>query len=194
MRGRRNGDLHDTRLREGIEPFYFGAADTQLFGACHLPPSERRRACGVVLCAPMGEEYIRFHRALRQLSDRLVRVGFPVLRFDFYGCGDSGGDGEAGRLQQWRTDIVRAIDELRRRSGAARVGLIGLRLGGSLAAEVSATRDDVVALVLWDAVVKGSDYLDELAALHRDMLRYAHVRAHPQAVQSEILDMLGFPL
>ena len=79
--------------RVEIEPFYFGTSSKPLFGCYHVPQSALRRDCGVLFCAPMGSEYVRFHRAYRQLADRLAKAGFPVLRFDFYGCGDSSGDG-----------------------------------------------------------------------------------------------------
>src|SRR5437773_7734152 len=77
------------RLAEKVVPFYFGSPDKLLFGCYHEPSLERRRKCAVVVCQPVGHEYINSHRALRQLAARLCDAGFPVLRFDYYGCGDS---------------------------------------------------------------------------------------------------------
>ena len=190
------------RTNPVIEPFYFGP-ERPLYGCYHRPQQEPPRSSAVVLCYPMGEEYIRFHRAFRQLALQLAASGFAVLRFDFYGCGDSAGDLEQCRLAQWQADLGLAIAEARRRSGFKTVGLIGLRLGATLAAIVAAGRDDIAALVLWDPVPSGTAHLQELAALHTSMLRRAHVLPRPPgavasrtggSADSSPQEILGFPL
>jgi len=75
-----------------VRPFYFGAPGKELFGCLHAPEPDCCLDCGVVVCQPFGHEYVNSHRALRQLAKRLVDAGFPVLRFDYYGCGDSRGE------------------------------------------------------------------------------------------------------
>jgi len=145
-------------------PRFFGPEESPLFG-CYQAPTATPRPCGVVLCYPFGQEYMRAHRAFRILATRLAALGFPVLRFDYYGCGDSAGDG--GDLSRWQEDICRAVEELKRQGGVRRVALAGLRLGGSLAALAAAGRNDVDSLVLWDPVVSGQSYLDELISAHR---------------------------
>jgi alpha-beta hydrolase superfamily lysophospholipase len=177
-----------------VEPFYFGALEAELFGAYHAPQNRATRACGVVLCQSMGEEYIRFHRACRHLAERLAMLGFPVLRFDWYGCGDSAGEAEQGRLARWRTDLAEALGEIRRRAGVATVCLFGVRLGGSLAMLVGAERGDVDSMVLWDPVISGTGYLTELASGHQTMLRQAHVRPQSPRSSAACVEILGFPL
>lgn len=142
----------------------------------------------------MGQEYIRSHRAYRELAARLSKVGFPVLRFDFYGCGDSGGDCEQGEIRQWVADISMAIDEIRGRSGFVPVCLVGLRLGGTLAAMAGAERGDVDAMVLWDPVVSGKAYIEELRTLHQEMLRYSRARPKRRMTGEKYTEILGFPL
>lgn len=178
---------------ERIVPFYFGAADRLLFACYHEPALERRRKCAVVVCQPIGHEYINSHRALRQLASRLCYAGFPVLRFDYYGCGDSSGSAEEGRITQWLEDISTAISELRRRTGATEVCLVGLRVGGALAMIAAAERNHLESLVLWDPVVSGKSYLDDLFRLQKEMLRF---RPKPGRAQKPLdyVDVLGFPL
>lgn len=66
-------------------------------------------------------------------------------------------------LHGWEEDIETAIEELQDTSGATRVVLVGLRLGATLATHVAARKKKVVeALALWDPVVSGPEYLDEL--------------------------------
>jgi pimeloyl-ACP methyl ester carboxylesterase len=156
--------LHISAPPGGIEPFYFGMSTKPLFGCYHAPRSSPARDCGVVLCYPMGQEYINSHRAIHQLAVRLSTEGFASLRFDFYGCGDSSGDCEQGQIDQWLTDLSTAVDEIRKRSGFEKICLVGLRLGGTLAAIAGAQSGDIDGMVLWDAVIDGRPYVRELLA------------------------------
>lgn len=166
-----------------MTPFYFGSGDRRLFGI--YTPAQRAagRERAVVLCHPWGVEYLRAHRSLRQLATQLARAGIHVLRFDYHGTGDSGGDEGAGDLVGWRGDIVAAAEELRETSGVERVGLAGLRLGATLAAGVAASGAlEVDSLVLWDPVVSGVEYLREITEF---------ASAYPQG---DVVQLDGFPL
>ncbi|MEM7392199.1 MAG: alpha/beta hydrolase, partial [Verrucomicrobiota bacterium] len=109
--------------------FYFGPPPNQLFGCYHQPETTAERDCAIVLCYPVAPEYARTHRAVRHLAIRLSKAGFPVLRFDYSGNGDSGGESDKVELGHWLNDLSTAIDEVRRQSGRRRICIIGLRLG-----------------------------------------------------------------
>jgi pimeloyl-ACP methyl ester carboxylesterase len=147
----------------------------------------------VVFCHSLGDEYIRFHRAYHQLAVRLSQVGFPVLRFDLYGCGDSSGDSAEIAVQPWLTDITTAVEEIRRRSGVVRICVVGLRLGGTLSMMFGSGREDIDGMVLWDPVVNGKAYVAELKLLHGEMLRRAQVQPKHGADETQT-EILGFPL
>ena len=149
-----------------MEPFFFGPSDRRLFGVLHRPASLAARNCGVVLCQPLEHEFYNAHRSLRQLAQALCDDGLAVLRFDYYGTGDSDGAWAQASVSQWLDDIDCAVAELRWR-GCARVCLAGLRFGATLATLFSVKRDRVDALVLWEPVARGEDYLRELETLHR---------------------------
>jgi uncharacterized protein len=150
---------------------YFGGG-RQLLGALHHPQRLRPRATAVLLCNPFGEEASRAHRTFRVLATQLERAGFPTLRFDYSGTGDSQGEGADATIEAWLGDIAAAAARLREASGAARIAIAGLRLGATLAA-MAAARGDVRPrhLVLWDPVVDGAAYLRELADQHRAYMR-----------------------
>ena len=152
------------------ELFYFGAPERRLFGALHEAQTYAQRESGIVICYPFGPEYIRSHRACRLLALRLSQAGFPTLRFDYGGSGDSAGAASDVTLADWRDDLCRAIGTLRDRTGVESVCLAGLRLGASLAFEVAAERSDVTSVILWEPIVAGGDYLAELAEQHRELL------------------------
>ncbi len=148
-----------------MNPFYFGTPNRRLFGVQIAARSGGRRGAvrAVLLCPPWGQEYLRAHRSMRRLAELLAAAGCEALRFDYYGTGDSAGDMPDATVPGWELDIEAAIDELKDASGARKVGIVGLRLGGTLAARVAARRArDIAALVLWDPVISGAEYLDEL--------------------------------
>jgi len=144
------------------EAFYFGSDSKPLFGIHQSPSARVRAGHGVVLCYPFGREYVRAHRSFRQLAVLLTRSGVDVLRFDYFGTGDSGGGSEDRLPSLWMENIVQAAEELRRRSSAEFVSLLGLRLGATLASSIAVTADDIENLVLWDPVLNGANYSREL--------------------------------
>jgi alpha/beta superfamily hydrolase len=177
-----------------IEPLYFGTVGKRLFGCYHAPQSKAPRDCGVILCYPMAQEYIRSHRTYRQLAYHLSKFGFPVLRFDFYGCGDSEGNCDEGRIPQWLADVGSAIYEIRERCGPIKICLVGLRLGGTLAMMVAAERGDIDGIVLWDPVLSGPDYIEELATLHQERARHSLGKTTHGTMTEGPTEILGFPL
>jgi uncharacterized protein len=144
-----------------MNPFYFGDSARPLFGVYHPAPLTGPGR-GVVLCYPVGGEYLRAHRAFRQLTNLLVRAGLHVLRFDYSGTGDSAGDPVGASLEAWAEDVGTAVRELRDSAGLERVSLAGLRLGGLLALQAARARGDVEHVVMWDPIPRGAEYMDAL--------------------------------
>jgi alpha-beta hydrolase superfamily lysophospholipase len=163
------------------EAIHFGASGRPLFGFYHPPAEATWRATAVVLCNPLGTDMTRSDRTYRQLAERLAAAGFATLRFDFFGTGDSGGDElTPGLVPGWQDDLRAAIDEVRARSGARSLALVGLRLGATLAGIHAASRDDVDSLVLWSPNVTGAGFVGEVTKLHKVYLRMEpHLAAAP---------------
>ena len=183
-----------------VVPVRFGPTGRELLGLYQKPSGgQDRRAC-CLLCNPFGQEAVRSHRVFRILADRLSRSGLHVLRFDYFGTGDSDGADDEGTLAIWTEDILRAHDEITRRSGVAHVVWFGLRLGASLAALASGSRSPA-HLVLWDPIIDGSSYLAELADAHvaarRDAFgRRWEVESRTRALVAEEAktEAIGYPV
>ena len=146
---------------------YFEGNGRSLLGSSHPAPRLRAGGTSVVLCNPFGEEAARAHRAYRVLAGKLQEEGYATLRFDYSGTGDSSGEASDCTVQQWVDDIEAAIGQSRSQSGSAQVVLVGLRFGATLAALCAQQeRLSISHLVLWDPVVRGDLYLQELAGMH----------------------------
>jgi alpha/beta superfamily hydrolase len=187
-------ELQSKMSNETRTPFYFGSAEKQLYGCYHAPQTAFAKDCGIVLCYPMGNEYIKSHRTYLQLAARLSKAGFPVIRFDYYGTGDSSGGCEQGNIGQWIADISEAVEELKRRSGLSKACLVGLRLGGSLSMIVGAQRSDIDSLVLWEPIVHGETYISELKKLQKQMLRFSYSENRHYKKDENFMEILGFSM
>ncbi len=175
-----------------MHPFYFNTTERRLFGVYHAAEGRPARPAGVVVCPPFGHEYVRSYRALRNVAAQLAKSGCHVLRFDYFGTGDSAGDGRDGRLGGWLDDIAAAVAELKDTADVTRVSLFGLRLGGALAVAAASARMAVDALTLWDPILRGQDYVEGMAVLQRDWLKN---RPQLQLSATErAVELLGFAL
>jgi pimeloyl-ACP methyl ester carboxylesterase len=187
-----------------LQTFYFGSQASSLYGAYHEPQGISRRE-GIVLCYPFGQEYMRAHRSFRRLAINLAARGFAVLRFDYRGCGDSAGDVTGVSAQHWIDDIHSAIQELKDVAAVTNVSLMGLRLGGLLAA-AAAQNQQINRLVLWDSALSGKAYCDEIRReIQAQSSRSRFVAANgdmyfngfnlPQSLQTglQALDLLQMP-
>ncbi|MDP3980810.1 MAG: alpha/beta hydrolase [Chlamydiota bacterium] len=177
-----------------MKPFFFKNADKQLFGVYHPSKFSQTQLEGVLLCYPFGLEYMRTHWAFRQLAQKLTQIGYATLRFDYYGTGDS--MGEDGTIEQWTTDVHAAIHQLVNNSHSNTISMIGCRLGAALAVQALIEGTRVKKLVLWDPIINGKRYINELSNMHQKKLkeissRYPYTRE--EITSAETQELLGYP-
>jgi alpha-beta hydrolase superfamily lysophospholipase len=164
---------------------WFGPEDRPLAGWLHLPESGVARA-GIILCPSLGVEALVAQPAYLRLARHLEAMGFAVLRFDYSATGDSAGSIEAASIEQWVEDI-RSARDLVVSSGAERIGIVGLRIGATLAARSLVTHGAYDAVALWDPCATGRAFLREQQALKALTFSVSSPDADEQG-----LDLLSF--
>jgi uncharacterized protein len=146
-----------------VTPLYLGSAERRIFGIHEPPAATGGRARAAVLCYPWGSEYVYAHRSMRQLAARLAMSGHHTLRFDYFGTGDSGGEVSQTDLECCESNVEAAMEAVRDMAGVSQVALVGLRVGANVAARAALRfPDQVAALVLWDPIVSGEEYVSAL--------------------------------
>jgi alpha/beta superfamily hydrolase len=138
-------------------------AQPVVFDGCAgwLHPADGRTA--ILMIPPWGFEALCLRRSCRMLADALAAAGYPTLRFDYPGAGDSLGEAsEIASLEMLQAAVRRAAQLLRARTRARRILLIGQGLGASLAA-LMAEELEAAAIGLLAPVVRGREYLRELS-------------------------------
>ncbi len=191
-----------------MKPLMLGGRDRPVF-ALFTPAEGPRKRRSALICPPLGQEYVRAHRSLALLGRQLSRAGLDVMRFDYFGTGDSGGDGEEVTLDGCVGDARLAAAELAAMTGVDRVSFVGLRLGATIAGRaaresgvrVGTPSDGAVrsvragALVGWDPVEDGAAYAD-LIREEADAVRdgAAHWRGFPfsESLLDEIADVAAW--
>ena len=155
-----------------MTPHFFGPAEHLLFGALHHGRGSQEQPYEtVVICPPIGQEYIRTHWCLRLLARQLSRKGINVFRLDYRGIGDSAASNQqTTSLKQWHEDVHTAVDFACEQTNCRNVMLLGLRYGATIASAVAAESDKVNSLVLWEPVTDTSKYLKSLRAMHHRMV------------------------
>jgi acyl transferase domain-containing protein len=177
-----------------IMPFYFGDPQKRLCGIYHPPPDQVDRNEGVLLCHPLPQEYMHCYWSLRELSDLLSNAGFHVLRFDYFGTGDSAGETNEVDINQWRYDILSAGTELKNRSKVDRISLIGLRFGATLAYQASSNNGfHFNKLVLWDPVLNGEGHVKELDKMQDELILNQKPHLQKSLLTREHDELIGYP-
>lgn len=179
-----------------MKPLFFGLSDHLLYGVYHPAAHVAGKNGCVLFCPPIGQEYMRTHWAFKRLANQLAKAGLHVLRFDYSACGDSVGGSELMLVERWVDDVHIAAEELLALSGCQKLSIVGLRFGSSLAVLASAGLK-VENLLLWDPVIIGKAYLEQLDLMHRAILidkdRFLDIRKDILTESKDELIGFSFP-
>lgn len=142
-----------------------------------------------VFCNPIFEERKSAHRALVESARAFASSGFNVLTFDYRGCGDSPGNFRDFAPADWLVDIAAAIATANTLTDASASGLLGLRVGGALAATAAADpANEVSCAVLWEPVTSGVRYVDQ--ELRKKLTKEMVTLGKSKVSRTELIAML----
>ena len=181
--------------------------------AFFLPAESGRRFCvyypgardgtgpGVVYVHPFCEEMNKARRMAALQARRLSAMGYGVLQIDLYGCGDSSGEFADASWETWKRDVLAALAWLEHRVHGP-LGLWGLRLGATLAADVAhGPGHRVEQLLLWQPVGNGEQYLTQFLRLRlaAEMLAEGSAQAGVRGLREKLsqgvtLEIAGYEL
>lgn len=140
--------------------FFKNIKQKNLFGVLYIPESYLLNK-GIIICQPIGEERNKTRRVFVNFAKLLCSAGYHVFLFDYYGEGNSEGDFEEATIETRISDILIAIKFLLQETNVITVGLIGLRLGATLAILAAKEEKNVDVVILWNPVVNGNEYFKE---------------------------------
>ncbi len=172
-----------------MEYLYIENNTKKLYSIYHKPEISDNNSIGVVLCYPMGQEYIRCHKLFVILAQKLALKGFHTLRFDYFGTGDSAGDFRNIKISELTGDIGLAINELQAGCDVSKIVLIGVRFGATLSM-FYAEKEKIDGLVLWSPVCNGNKYLNEMKSSQKKWLEgsFAKQKKHEKGT----IESLGY--
>jgi len=144
---------------DGPHPYFLTTSSGNLYVIRHDAPGDRSRC--VVFVAPFAEEMNRVREILTSTAQELNTAGLSCCSFDFHGTGDSDGEFSDARWSGWLSDLHEVVKSLQSQ-GFQTIDLIGVRLGGLLAAEYIETGATKIGrVVVWDPVFDSNKYLDQ---------------------------------
>ena len=172
-----------------VQPFYFGRSNNLLFGIIHNSKTKDIKKYGIVFCYPIGQEYIRSHRAFLLLANELSNSGVPSLRFDYSGYGDSNGACAEISLNTLLANIHTAVNELKQRTKVNKIVLVGARFGGTLCYLYS-MKNPVDGIVLWNSIFDGKKYIEATETNYKKWLTGSFAK-HKK--NNAFFEAFGFP-
>lgn len=154
-------------------------------GVLHLPRGAEGPVPAVLLCHGYTGNRFENHRLFVSTARALADAGIAALRIDFRGSGESWGEFSQMTIETEVADAIAGIQFLRadQRIDPDRVGILGLSLGGCIAAITSGRVGNLKASVLWAAVAT-----PPLVFLGR------HSQAQVERMLQQVSDQAGWPV
>jgi len=149
-----------TMINEVFPVTFSNNAGHRLFGMLHRPANPCASGAAIILLSPGVKMRVAPHRLYLNMADRFVVLGYPVLRFDFYGLGDSEGEVQEeyladlyGAIQVGRyiEDTIAAMDWMQHTYGTSQFIISGL-CGGAITGLLTAVKDRRIICLLGLAI------------------------------------------
>jgi pimeloyl-ACP methyl ester carboxylesterase len=179
--------------KQAVRAMYLRSGSDATFAMLHQPVADARPGSSVVMVGPWGWDEIASYRSRRTWAERLADRGHAVLRIDLPGSGDSSGmPDDAGLVPSWIESVASAARWLAE-ARPAHVAVLGLGLGGLVAAQAAADGAPVDELMLWGAQPQGRSVLREQRAFAKlQGSRYGTIDGAGGELPADWLEVGGF--
>jgi alpha-beta hydrolase superfamily lysophospholipase len=179
------------------EPVWLALDPDPVLAFLDLPASgTENRTTAVLICPPFGWEEMCSYRPRRRWAAALAEAGFPAARISLPSAGDGAGEPEdPDRVEVWTSAVSACAAWLRERTGAERVAIVGIGLGGLIACRAASAGAPIDDLILWAVPARGRMLVRELRA-QAGVIDAEHVRDREVdgAMPSGALEAVGFML
>ncbi|MDL2356423.1 MAG: hydrolase 2, exosortase A system-associated [Pseudomonadota bacterium] len=145
-------------------PFFFNVDPGTRFCLYHGPNNSVPARGAILYVHPFAEEINKTRRMATLQARAFAAMGYAVLQMDLFGCGDSCGDFQAGRWEQWKRDLGVAAEWLAERTRGLPLHLWGVRLGALLALDFATIRQ-VESVILWQPFINGRTCINQFLRL-----------------------------
>jgi pimeloyl-ACP methyl ester carboxylesterase len=164
-----------------------------VFAVLHAPRAVASRATAVLIVPPFGWDEVTSHRSRRDWALALAAAGHPAALIDLPGAGDSGGSPRDGdRVGAWVDAVLRSSAWLLDATGATRLAVIGIGLGGLLCCRALADGAPIDDLILWAVKARGGALVRDLR-MHSGIVAAAYPEdADGPPVPGGALELTGF--
>lgn len=163
---------------------YPTSAGGSRFVVYHEPSDALRGA--IVAVYPFAEEMNKSRRMIALGARALSRAGFAVLQVDCLGSGDSPGDLESAKWQDWHDDIGHSVDWLSTRHKAP-VWLWGTRAGCLLVAEFARRSAQPFNLLFWQPQHSGRTVLQQFLRLKMaSQMQVGSAKGQTESLQKQL--------
>lgn len=140
--------------------FFFKNKNNQrIFGILHSPDRALAGGVAIICCNPLFEEKLHSHRILVNFARYAADQGIYVLRFDYYGDGESEGLFEETSVRSRIQDIESAVSFVEKEVSPSLIILLGLRFGATLAILAANTLPQIDSIITWAPIVNVKEYL-----------------------------------
>ncbi|NOZ61673.1 MAG: alpha/beta fold hydrolase [Calditrichaeota bacterium] len=154
----------DQTMQKYEKPVVFERDGNQLVGIMHFPRKTSPKYPTVILLHGFTGNKAESHFMFTEMARELAKAGFVCLRFDFFGSGDSEGTFEEMTYLTELADANAALAFLRQQPevDVNKIGVLGLSMGGGVAALLAGSEPDVKSLVLLSAVSRPEENFKKL--------------------------------
>lgn len=160
----------------------------------HLSSQSNRKA--ILIFNPILDEKKRVQKFEAETARELSRLGYAVVRFDYFGTGDSGGDTFEFNFNAINSDSHYLFDYINRILTPDEIIYFGIRLGADLALINSLSKPNIKRLILVEPIIDGKRYLLELRMRKKVFYRLNNLQAVENIFihGSKFEDFQGYPI